>query len=169
MENKFKRIIENLEELLVLDDEIFSNELILDEHSQCSLLGTVTFSGVYFKAVDLADSTFVNCRFKNCRFKGVMLQKCNFWSSTFENCQIEKSSLTKASFHKGNFENCTFIDSKLSFTYFSEFDFIETKFNDSNLNSIGAESIKIYKLNQCSEIQESYNLRNFLENINSDG
>lgn len=146
MENKFKRIIE---ELLVLDDEIFSNELILDEHLQCSLLGTVTFSGVYFKAVDLADSTFVNCRFKNCRFKGVMLQKCDFWNSTFE--------------------NCTFIDSKLSFSYFSEFEFIETKFNDSNLNSIGAESIKIYKLNQCSEIQESYNLRNFLENINSDG
>mgnify|MGYP003454750687 CR=1 FL=1 len=68
MENKFERIIENLEEeeTLTLDDQISLNEMILNESIQCYMWGTVTFFEVDFKKVDFTGSTFVNCKFKNC-------------------------------------------------------------------------------------------------------
>lgn len=52
MENKFERIIENLEEkkTLKLGDQIFLNEMILDESIQCSILGTLTFFEIDFKS-----------------------------------------------------------------------------------------------------------------------
>ena len=93
MENKFERIIENLEEeeTLRIGDQTFLNEMILAESIQCSILGTLTFFEVDFKRIDFTGSTFVNCEFKNCRFKDVILRKCEFWNPTFENCQIERS------------------------------------------------------------------------------
>ena len=47
MENKFQRILENLEEeeTLMVGDQTFLNEMILDESTQCSILGTLTFFG----------------------------------------------------------------------------------------------------------------------------
>ena len=47
MENKFEKIIENLEEeeILTLGDQTFLNEMILDKSIQCSILGTLTFFG----------------------------------------------------------------------------------------------------------------------------
>ena len=171
MENKFERIIENLqeEETLTLGDQTFLNEMILDESIQCSILGTLTFFEVDFKRVDFTGSTFMNCEFKNCRFKDVILRKCEFWNPTFENCQIERSNLTRANFHKGTFRNCIFIKSNLTASNFSEFEFIKTKFNNSDLDLIGARSIKVWKLNQCTEIEESSNFGNLLENMSSDG
>ena len=171
MENKFEIIIKNLEgkESLTLGDQTFLNEMILDESIQCSILGTLTFFEVDFKRVDFTGSTFVNCEFKNCRFKDLILRKCEFWNPTFENCQIERSNLTRANFHKGTFRNCIFIKSNLTASNFSEFEFIKTKFNNSNLDLIGAQSTKVWKLNQCNEIEESSNLGNLLENISSDG
>ena len=171
MENKFERIIENLEkeETLTLGDQTFLNEMILDESIQCSILGTLTFFEVDFKRVDFTGSTFVNCEFKNCRFKDVILRKCTFWNTTFENCQIERSNLTRANFHKGTFRNCIFIKANLRGSDFSEFEFIKTKFNNSDLDLIGAESIKVWKLNQCIEIESSDNFGDLLENRSSDG
>ena len=171
MENKFERIIENLEEeeTLTLGDQTFLNEMILDESMQCSILGTLTFFEVDFKRVDFTGSTFVNCEFKNCRFKDVTLRKCEFWNPTFENCQIERSNLTRANFHKGTFRNCIFIKSNLTASNFSEFEFIKTKFNNSDLDLIGAQSIKVWKLNQCTEIEKSSHFGNLLENMSSDG
>lgn len=121
MENKFERIIENLEEekTLTLGAQTFLNEMILDESIQCSLLGILTFFEVDFKRVDFTGSTFVNCEFKNCRFKDVILRKCEFCNPTFENCQIERSNLTRANFHKGNFQNCIFIKANLTAIIFS--------------------------------------------------
>ena len=51
MENKFERIIENLEEeeTLIIGDQTFLNEMILDKSIQCSILGTLTFFEVDFK------------------------------------------------------------------------------------------------------------------------
>lgn len=88
MENKFEKVIENLEEeeTLTLGDQTFLNEMILDESIQCSILGTLTFFEVDFKRVDFTGSTFVNSEFKNYRFKDVILRKCEFWNITFENC-----------------------------------------------------------------------------------
>ena len=141
MENKFERIIENLEEeeTLTLVDQTFLNEMILDESIQCSILGTLTFFEVDFKRVNFTGSTFVNCAFKNCRFKDVIPR------------------------------NCIFIKSSLTVNNFSKFEFIETKFNNSDLDLIGARSIKVWKLNQCIEIEESSNFGDLLENRSSDG
>ncbi len=91
----------------------------------------------------------MNCEFKNCRFKEVILRKCEFWNTTFENCIFIKANLTASNF--------------------SEFEFIKTKFNNSDLDLIGARSIKVWKLNQCTEIEESSNFGNLLENMSSDG
>jgi len=171
MKNKFERIIRNLEEgeNLTLGEQTFLNEVILDEYIQCSILGTLTFVEVDFENVDFTGSTFVNCEFKNCRFKDVILRKCDFWNATFENCRIERSNLTRATLHKGTFRNCLFIQANLRASLFSEFEFIKTKFNNSNLDLITADSVKVWTLNQCTEIEESSSLGNFLENISSDG
>ena len=170
MENKFQKIVENLEqqEILIVGHQTFLNEIILDEFIPCSILGTLTFFEVDFKKVNFTDSTFVNCQFKNYRFKDVMFVKCDFWNPTFENCQIETFNLKRANFHKGTFRNCIFIKSNLTASNFSEFEFIKTKFNNSDLDLIGARSIKVWKLNQCTEIEESSNFGNLLENMSCD-
>ena len=168
MENKFERIIENLEEeeTLTLGDQTFLNEMILDKSIQCSILDTLTFFEVDFKRVDFTGSTFVNCEFKNCRFKDVILRKCEFWNPTFENCQIERSNLTRANFHKGTFRNCNFLNVNLRASDFSDFEFIETKFNSSDLDLIGARSIKVSRSKQSIEIEKSSNLEKILKDMN---
>jgi uncharacterized protein YjbI with pentapeptide repeats len=171
MGNKFERIIENLEkrETLTLGDQTFLNEMISDKYIQCALLGTLTFFEVDFKRVDFTGSTFVNCEFKNCRFKDVVLQKCEFWNPTFENCQIERSNLIRADFKNGTFRDCLFIESNLTASSFSEFEFIKTKFSNCDLDFILARSIKVWKLNQCTEIETHSNFGNLLKNMSSDG
>jgi len=171
MENKFKKILEDFEweETFVVGDQTFRNEKIIDESIPCSVFGTITFCDCDFQRVDLAGSTFVNCEFKNCRFKDVMLYKGDFWNATFENCRIERSNLTRANFHKGIFRNCIFIKSDLAGSIFSELEFVDTKFNNSNLKRIAARSIKVWKLNECTEIKDSLDLGNFLENMSCDG
>ena len=42
------------------------------------------------------------------------------------------------------------------------------KFNNSGLDLVEARSIKAQKLNQCTEIEDSANFVNLLENMNSD-
>ena len=98
-----------------------------------------------------------------------MFVKCDFWNPTFENCQIETSNLKRANFYKGTFRNCIFTKSNLRATDFSEFEFIKTKFTNSDLDLIGAQSVKVWKLNQYIEIEEPSNLGNLLENMSSDG
>ena len=168
MENKFERILENLEEeeTLRLGDQTFFNEMILDESLQCSILGTLTFFEVDFQRVDFTGSTFVNCEFKNCRLKDVILRKCEFWNPTFENCQIERSNLTRANFHKGTFRNCNFLKVNLRASIFSDFEFIQTKFNNSDLDLIGTRSIKISNSKQFIDIEKSSNLEEILKEMN---
>jgi len=50
-----------------------------------------------------------------------------------------------------------------------KFEFIKTKFNNSDLDLIGARSIKVWKLNQYTEIKESSNFGDLLENMSSEG
>ena len=105
MENKFKRIIENLEEgkILTLDDLIFLNEVGFDEYIYIYyfILGKLTFFEIDFKRVDFIGSTFVDCEFKNFRFKNVILRKCNLGSITFLNLKLK--DLTKVNFYSGLF------------------------------------------------------------------
>jgi len=168
MENKLKTIIENLEEdeILMLGDQTFLNQIILDESLQCSVLGKIIFFEVDFKRIDFTGSTFVNCEFKNCRFKDLILRKCDFWNPTFENCQIERSNLTRANFHNGTFRNCNFLNVNLRASDFSDFEFIETKFNNSDLDLIGARSIKVSRSKQSIEIEKPSNLEKILKDMN---
>ena len=141
MKNKLETIIENLEkgETLTIGDQTLLNEFVLDQSVQCSLLGKITFFEVDFKRIDFTESTFMNCEFKNCRFKDVTIRNCNF------------------------------LNVYLSASDFSDFEFIKTKFNNSNLDLIGARFIKVWKSDQCTEIAESSNFGNFLEDMSCDG
>ena len=80
---------------LELVNQHFSNEIILNESVQSSILGDITFFKVDFRNVDFIGSHLVACNFQNCRFNNVMLVKCEFWNSTFENCQIENCNLRR--------------------------------------------------------------------------
>lgn len=160
--NKFEQTIENLQEgeTLTIGDQTFLNEIIFDESLQCSLLGTLSFFEVDFQRVNFEGSTFINCTFKNCRFRDTVLRKCEFWNPIFEDCKIEKSNLTRAAFQNGTFRNCSFLESNLRASHFAESDFIKTNFNNSDLDLIEARSIKIWKLNQWTEIEKSSNFGN---------
>ena len=147
MTNTLQKIIRELKEgdNLELVNEHFSNEIILNESVQCSILGDITFFNVDFRNVDLTGA----CDFKNCRFNNVMLLKCEFWNSTFENCQMENCNLTRGAFYDSNFKNCNFININLRASDFSNFEFVETKFKNSKLDFIGVRSIKVCKSKQC--------------------
>lgn len=79
---------------LELGNEYFSNEIILNQSVQSSILGDITFLEVDFRNVDFTGSYVVACNFKNCLFDNVMLIKCEFWNYTFENFQTKNCNLT---------------------------------------------------------------------------
>ena len=138
MERNFEKIIQqNLEEHgdLIIGDQTFSNQIIFDEGIQCSIFGTLTFLEMDFKKIDFTGSSF--------------------WNLIFENFQIQKSDVTRASFHKGHFRNSSFIDSNLGGSIFSDLELIETKFKNNNLDSIAARSVKLWKGNQLTEVENS--------------
>jgi uncharacterized protein YjbI with pentapeptide repeats len=150
MKTKLEDLLKNLEEgeNLIIGDQRFLNEAISDEYLQCSILGTITFSGMKFEGIDFTGSTFVNCVFKNCTFQDALFRKCDF---------------TKSTFHTGTFLSCDFLEGSLRATLFNNFKFIETKFHNTNLGTILVESISVWKSNQSTLIQDSSNLENFLE------
>lgn len=167
MTNTFQTIIGKLEKGNNLEfvGEIFSNEILLDESPQCSILGEITFFDVEFRKVDFTGSNFVGCKFKNCRLKNIIFRKCEFWNSTFENCQIEKCDFTRVAFYNDNFRNCNFLYGNLRANDFSDFEFIETKFKNSNLDLIIVRSIKLWKSNQSTEIEKFSNFEKILKDL----
>jgi len=169
MNSKFIKIIESSDrtETLTIGDKTFSKEVVLNQSLQCSLFATLTFSEVEFKEVDFSGSMFMNCTFKNCIFKDVTFRKCDLWNTILENCQIETSDFTRTNFCKGVLQNCSFIKVNLRASDFSELEFIRTKFDHSNLDLISARSIKVWKLNQWTEIEKSSNLGPFLKSMYS--
>ena len=168
MTNRLQNIIRELKEgyHLELVNEQFSNEIILNESVQFSILGDITFFNVDFRNVDFIGSHVVACNFKNCRFNNGMLVKCEFWNSTFENCQIENCNLTWGAFYDGNFKDCNFRKVNLRASDFSNFEFIETKFKNSKLDFIGVRCIKVSNSNQSIEIEKSSNLEKILKDMN---
>jgi uncharacterized protein YjbI with pentapeptide repeats len=168
MINTLQNIIKELRQgsHLELVNENFSNEIILNQSVQSSILGDITFFKVDFRNVDFIGSHVVACNFKNCLFDNVMLIKCEFWNSTFENCQIENCNLTRAAFYDGNFKDCNFINVNLTASNFSNFEFIETKFKNSKLDFIGVRSIKVSRSKQSIEIEKSSNLEKILKDMN---
>ena len=172
MNDNLQSIIGNLEKgdkLVLGNNEKFSNEIVLNQSLQCFVMRGINFVNLTFKNIDFTGSFFSKTIFENCRFSNAIFRKSEFWSCTFLECQIKESNLTRAEFNSSTFKNCEFLNSNLRASNFSEFEFIKTKFNNSDLDLIGARSIKVWKLNQCTEIEESSNFGNLLENMSSDG
>ena len=67
MENTFKTIINNLDqnEILMLGNQTFLNEIISNQHLRCSRLGKIIFFEVDFEKIDFTENTFINCEFRN--------------------------------------------------------------------------------------------------------
>ena len=119
---KFATIIENLEvgKELVLINETYFKESILNEYLECSILIGLNFFDTTFTEVTFSGSKIIRY--------------------TFENC-----NLIRAGFDKGSFNNFNFLNNTLRASYFSEFEFIETTFRDSGLDLALAGSSKGWK------------------------
>ena len=80
MTNRLQNIIKGLRQgsHLELGNEHFSNEIVLNESLQSSILGDITFFKVDFRNVNFIGSHLVACNFKNCKFNNVLLIKCEF-------------------------------------------------------------------------------------------
>lgn len=171
MTKNFEAIIKSFSESqnVIVGDQTFTNENICDDYLQCSLFSKITFFEIDFETIDFTGSNFINCKFKNCRLKEVIFRKCDAWNLIFENCKIERSDFTRSNFHDGVFRECKFVNVNLRASNFFNFEFIETNFENSNLELIGLQSLKIWKLNKCTEVENSsnINLGKFLETLNS--
>ena len=168
MKNTLQNIIKKLRlgSNLEVINEYFSNEIILNQSVQCSILGGTTFFKVDFRNIDFTGSHMIAFNFKDCIFDNVTLVKCEFWDSTFENCQIENSNLARVDFYDSKFKNCNFINVNLKASYFSNFEFIETKFKNSQMNSIIVSSVKVSRSEQSIEVEDFFSFEKTLKDMN---
>jgi len=91
MNNNLQNIIENLEKgdkLELGKNEKFSNEIVLNQSLQCSVLGGINFVNLTYKNIDFTGSFFSKTIFENCRFSNVIFRKSEFWNCTFLECQM---------------------------------------------------------------------------------
>ena len=137
-------IIESLtaSDNLVLANQTFVGELVLDEIAECAELMELNFFDSNFIKMQFTGSSILNC--------------------TFENCD-----LTRTYFHKSEFRNGNFINNNLRGSSFSETEFIETRFKNNNLDLTIVYSSKIWNLNKFTEIKERSSLENFFQNTTS--
>lgn len=149
--NNFQTIIENLEKddkLELGNNENFSNEIVLNQSSQCSVLGGINFVNLTFKNIDFTGSFFSKTIFESCRFNNVIFRKSEFWNCTFLDCQMTESNLTRAEFNSSTFKNC--------------------KFLNTNLDLILVEDVKVWKADEWIQIKDSSNFEKLLIDNNSD-
>ena len=166
MTQELEKIIENLQqsESLILANRTYSEESIVNESLQCTILIELNIWNSEFTEIDFIGSDIVQCTFQNCKFENVEFRKCEFLNSTFLNCTFQNCDITRASFEEGKFKNCKLINNNLKASSFSQFEFIETTFEDNNMDLVSVESSKIWKLKHCIEIKEDSYLENFLDN-----
>jgi uncharacterized protein YjbI with pentapeptide repeats len=169
MNNNFQSIIgnlENRENLLLGNNEKFSNEIILNQSLQCYVLGGINFVNLTFKNIDFTGSFFSKTIFENCRFSNVIFRKSELWSCTFLECQMTESNLTRAEFNLSTFKNCEFLNSDLTASYFMDFEFRETIFKNSNLDLILIDDVKVWKFNEWIEIEDKSDFKKILKDMN---
>ena len=67
MSQKFKKVLQDSKknDTIIIGEQTFSNEIILNESIQCSIFWTLTFFDVKFKNVDFTGSTLVKSTFKS--------------------------------------------------------------------------------------------------------
>lgn len=171
MNNNLQNIIENLEKgnkLVLGNNEKFSNEIVLNQFLQCSVLGGIYFVNLTFKNIDFTGSFFSKTIFENCTFSNVIVRKSEFWNCTFFECQIVESNLTRAEFNSSTFKNCEFLQSNLTASNFMNSEFRETIFKNSHLDFILVEGGKVWKSNEWTQIKDLYTFKELLTDPNSD-
>lgn len=159
---------ENFEEeiRLKIHNQTFANRSDLDQYIQWNALTEIIFGNCRFEELNLLGKVFGSCDFKDCKFNHLSFRKCEFSNCKFENCQIVNSDLTRVEFDNSSFRNCEFLKSDLAASDFISCEFIETTFKNSNLDCIGADDIKCWKLNQLIKIKTSSSLGDILKDIN---
>lgn len=169
MNNNFQNIIKNRGDKLVLGNkEKFSNEIILNQSLQCSVLGGIHFVNLTFKNIDFTGSFFSKTIFENCRFSNLILVKSEFWSCTFLECQIKESNLRRAEFNSSTFKNCQFLNSDLSASDYMHCKFRETIFKNSHLDLILLKDVKVWKSDEWIQIKDFSSFEKLLIDNNSD-
>jgi uncharacterized protein YjbI with pentapeptide repeats len=169
MNNNLQSIIGNLEKgdkLELGNNEKFSNEILLNQSLQCSVLGGINFVNLTFKNIDFTGSFFSKTIFENCRFSNVILRKSEFWSCTFLECQMTGSNLTRAEFNSSSFTNCNFLEVDLAASDFDRCKFEGTRFVKSNLDLILIEDVKVWKPNEWIEIKDESDFEKILKDMN---
>lgn len=71
----------------------FSNEIILNQSLQCSVLGRITFKNLTFKNVDFTGTFFSKIIFENCKFLKSNLKASYFMNSEFKETIFKNSHL----------------------------------------------------------------------------
>jgi uncharacterized protein YjbI with pentapeptide repeats len=169
MKNNFQSIIENLKKgdnLELGNDEKFSNEIILNQYLQCSVLGGISFVNVTFENIDFTRSRFSQVIFENCRLSNAIFKKSDFWDCIFLECQITESDLTRTEFNSNTFKNCQFLNSNLKASDFMDSEFKETMFKNSNLDLIIIINVKVWKSNKWIKIKDECNFEKILKDMN---
>ena len=158
MNNNLQSIIGNLEKgdkLELGNNEIFSNDIILNQSVQCSVLEGINFVNLTFNNIDFTGSFF----FLRLFLKIVDLvmwywENPNFGVVPFLECQIKESNLTRAEFNSSIFKNCEFLQSDLAASDFWNCEFSETTFKHSNLNFIIVQDVKVWKSKEWIEVND---------------
>jgi len=165
---EIKSRIEDFEEenRFKIRNQTFTSEIDLNQYIKWNALAGRIFVDCRFQELDLLGKVFGSCDFKNCQFTNLSFRKCKFSNCKFENCQIVNCDLTRAEFGDSSFRNSQFLNSNLRASNLWNCEFSETTFKNSNLDLIRARSIKVWKLNQLTEIQKSSNFANILKDMN---
>ena len=93
--NRLQNIIKELKQgsNLELVNENFSNETILNQSVQFSILGDITFFKVDFRNVDFIGSHVMAYNFKDCNFINIDLTTSNFYNFIFVETKFKSSKL----------------------------------------------------------------------------
>lgn len=160
-----------LPQFLEIFDEKFSNEVIIEQYLDSSLLSTIELEKCTFKAINFDGSNFLNCNFLNCIFQDVTFRKSEFSNCNFNNCQFINCKISKSEFFDCSFTKCEFFKNDLTFSYFAQCKLVESKFKENDLMAICIDkSSKYWDLNTNSwvsiELYSDLDYQKFFENIN---
>ena len=165
MANDLTEILNNLKnntKLILVNDQEFFDEIILNKSLQSSIFGRIKFVNVIFKNIDFFGSCISQTIFENCIFSNVTFRKSEFWDCSFLSCKIKNSDLTRSEFNSTTFKNCQFLDSNLRASDFDTCKLETTRFSKSNLELILVDDVKVWKSKKWIEVNDFSILENDL-------
>ena len=115
MTNKLNKFLANVPEpnefeisTVSLVNEFFSDETILNDKVNISLLSASKFKNICFINNDFYGSYFFNCEFHNCTFTKTRFSKAEWYDCTFINCQFDECFFTRTEVNTTIFQSCNF-------------------------------------------------------------